>query len=276
MKFNKTQSLLFLSYIATRRFAYSTLGAIDCKILKQANPISILTYHSVASDGWRFSIDLKTMKQQISYLKSNYQFISLKTVKAYIDGKITLTTPSIVLTFDDGHKNILQLKDFLKEQNIQPALFLLADAKNVNASEIGIKSSYLNKKEIKSLILNGWEIGCHSNTHADFSKLSPSQLKKEIILAKKNLEKSLGRKINYFAYPKGKYSKEMLRYVSQAKYSLGLTMEDGFIKEKINPLIIPRIGIDRTHSFSEFKSAFSPSTIRVRKIIKSTFVRRYL
>ena len=269
-------SQLFIAFTKLRRVVYQALGFLDKRILKQTSLITVLSYHSVSEDDWRFSIDLKTMKKQINYLKKNYQFISLGTLENFIKGGVEINSPSIVLTFDDGYKDILRLKKFLNINNIKPVLFLISDTQNVNLAEVGKKNSYLNKKEIKSLISAGWEIGCHSGTHANLSQLSPTQLNKEIVLAKKDLEKSLNIDINYFAYPRGKYSKKVLECVKKAKYGLGLTMDDGFIKEKINPLTIPRVGIDRTHSFSEFKSAISPSTIRVRKLIKSTFIGRYL
>lgn len=273
---NYIKSLPLLAFTGARRLIYRSLGFVDARILKHANPVSVLTYHSVSNDGWRFSIDLKTLKKQIAFLKKNYQFITLKTLEKYINGQIKITKPSVVLTFDDGYSDVLLLKDYLKKQNIMPVLFLISDTKNVNVSEIGRRSRYLSKREIKGLMGAGWEIGCHSNTHADLSKLSAKELREEIVTAKKNLEKSLGIPIKYFAYPKGKYSKKAIAYVKAAKYKLGLTMDDGIIKENINVFTVPRIGIDRTHTFSEFKSAFSPANIKLRKIIKSTFIGRYL
>jgi len=216
------------------------------------------------------------MKKQIAYLKKNYHIIDLATVEKIVSGKRFVNKPSIVLTFDDGYKDIMQLRYFLKKQNIKPALFLIADTQNVNTAEIGKEHTYLNKNDIKSLIADGWEVGCHSNTHANLSGLSEKELYKEIVVSKKTLEESFGIKINYFAYPRGKYSKTVLKYVKKAKYKLGLTMDDNLIDKNINPLVIPRIGIDRTHTFSEFKSAFSPSTVGARMLLKNTFIGRYI
>lgn len=276
MKLTKFSLLHFLIISGIRRSIYNVLGFADKKVLKQANLISILAYHSVADDDWKYSINLKTIKKQINYLKKNYQFISLKTLEKFINGQAEINTPSIILTFDDGYKDVLSLKDFFSKNNIKPAIFVLADSQHVNNKEIGHQSTFLSKTEIKSLIKQGWEIGCHSSTHADLASLNTKQLMQEIVIAKQSLEKSLGVKINYFAYPKGKYSKNVLRVVKNAKYRLGLTMDDGFIKPGNNPLTIPRIGIDRTHSFAEFQSTFSVSVIRIRKVIKNTFVGRYL
>lgn len=270
------KSVLFQALIKARKLAYRVLSFVDKRILKQTNLVSILAYHSISHADWRFSIDLNTMKRQIRYLKKNYQFITLSDVEKYIKGETKITKPSIVLTFDDGYKDILQIRNFLNKQNIKPTLFLLSDTKNANIEEIGRKMLYLSNHEIKGLIANGWEIGCHSSTHSNLSEISDSKLKDELITSKRTLEDKLGIEINYFAYPRGKYSKKVLKYAKEAKYSLGLTMDDGFIKENINPLTIPRIGIDKTHTFSEFKSAFSPSVIKARMLIKSTFIGKYL
>jgi len=267
--------LLFL-FLMTRRSSYVSFGFFDKLAKRKRSKLIILVYHGVGNDKWKFSVDTKTFKKQINYLKKDYDFVNLKTAEEFVNGKKKLSKQSVVLTFDDGYKDILKLKHFLKKQNIKPALFLITDTKNVNLNEIKNKKPFLSKPEIKTLVSWGWEIGSHSNTHANLSELSAKELQDEISLSKKKLEKELGIPIRYFAYPRGKYTKNVLKYVKKAKYNLALTMDDGFINKAINPLTVPRIGIDRTHSFSEFKSSFSPSNILLRKFIKQTFVGRYL
>ncbi len=272
----RLKSLFSIPFVLARRVIYPAFGLIDRIIQRKTNLISILAYHSIAADNWKFSIDLNTMKKQIAYLKKNYQFISLADVEKIIKGDKVITQPSIVLTFDDGYKDVLQIKSYLRKLNIKPALFLINDTRNVNTAEIGKNKTYLNTREIKGLIADGWEIGCHSNTHANLSKLTPTHLQQEIVIAKKSIEKSLGIKVNYFAYPRGKYSNQVLNFIKKANYKMALTMDDGFINKNTNPLLIPRIGVDRSHTFPEFKSAFSPSNILARRFIKNTFIGRYI
>lgn len=263
-------------FLYARKMTYTNLGFLDRKILRAKNPIVILSYHSVATDTWRFSVNEQTIKKQITYLKKNFDIISLKTLVAYLQGKHAITKPSVVLTFDDGYKDIVKLKPFFKEQKITPTLFVLSNPKNPNLKEMGTKREFLTIKDIQSLKKEGWEIGSHSATHANLTTISRQQLEEEVVGSKRELEDKLGFPINYFAYPRGKYNKNVVRLVKKAKYLLGLTMDDGIITIHNNFLTLPRVGIDRTHSFEEFTTTFSPSVVRLRGFIKRSPAGKYL
>lgn len=259
-----------------RQITYSLLGSIDHSLLRKQNTVFVLSYHSVATDDWKFSVNATVLKKQLTFLKKHFDIISLETLEQYIQGKTDITKPSVVLTFDDGYKDILTMKDFFKKQNIKPALFVLANTKNPNWTELGNKRPFLTKREILSLHKAGWEIGCHSATHANLATVSTKELQEEIIIAKKALENDLGIRIKYFAYPRGKYNADVLHYVKKAKFTMALTMDDGFIKPHIDLLTIPRVGVDRTHTFNEFTNAFSPSVVLLRKAVKNSPLGRYL
>lgn len=271
-----SRQVILTALTTARQATYALLSAFDRTILKKQNNIVVLSYHSVAKDNWRFSVDSSVLKKQITYLQKNFDIISLKTLHEYIQGKTEITKPSVVLTFDDGYKDILTMREFFKKKNITPSLFLLSNTKKPNVKEMGTKRPFLTKREILSLHKSGWEIGCHSATHANLATLTDKQLQEETVNAKKALESNLGIKIDYFAYPRGKYNDRVLTFIKKAKYKMALTMDDGFIKPHIDLLRVPRVGVDRTHTFKEFTSAFSPSVVRVRKIVKESPVGRYL
>jgi peptidoglycan/xylan/chitin deacetylase (PgdA/CDA1 family) len=271
-----SKQILISAITTARQATYALLSTFDRTVLKKQNKIVILSYHSVAKDTWRFSVDPSVLKKQITYLQKNFDIISLQTVHAYIQGKVEITKPSVVLTFDDGYKDILTMRDFFKKNNIKPALFLLANTKTPNWKELGTKRPFLTKREILSLHKSGWEIGCHSGTHANLATLTDKEIQQETVSAKKALETHLGIKIEYFAYPRGKYNSRVLNFIKKAKYKMALTMDDGFITTKTDLLRVPRVGVDRTHSFKEFTATFSPSVVRVRKLVKDSPVGRYL
>ena len=45
-------------------------------------------------------------------------------------------------------------------------------------------------------------------------------------------------------------------------------MNDGMISKNSDPLLLPRVGVDASHSFNEFKMLFSPSVIWFRSLLK--------
>ena len=154
----------------------------------------------------------------------------------------------------------------------KPTVFLLSSPRDANRNELNNALRLLTAPQIKKLISMGWEIGCHTATHPNVFKLSPSQLGSEIINSKIQLEKQLGLIINYFAYPKGRYTPSAVKAVEQAGYKLALTMDDSYVNSDTDPLKIPRIGVDGTHSFSEFKVLPTSGSRLIRKLLKSLYV----
>lgn len=238
------------------------------KILHRNPGIFILCYHSISDDAWRYGVSKEVFQKQINYLLRHYSVINLDDLALYLQGKKELKAPAFVITFDDGYQDILGVRDFIKQLNIKPALFVLSDRKAANRKELGTKRPFLSTEQISSLKKDGWVIGCHSATHAYFKDMSLERLDREIVTSKKSLEKELGFPIRYFAYPKGVYTQDVLDTLERAKYTMALTMDDNTLNVKSNALMIPRIGVDRTHTFAEFKAIFFLSAIFFRKLVK--------
>ncbi|MBI2008652.1 polysaccharide deacetylase family protein [Candidatus Amesbacteria bacterium] len=254
-------------YITIRRLVYITSGLLD-QMLGRKNLVTILCYHDIANDGWRFGVSLKTFQQQINFLHKNYSFITSKELEEFLAGKHKISQPSVLLTFDDGYAGIFQTKDFLRSLNIKPVVFVLS-GKKINYPELGGVKKLLTTSQMLKLSRLGWTIGSHSSTHANFGKLSPSQIKNEISGSKSILEKTLKLKINHFAYPKGRYSNRILDAVKASGYKMAFSMNSGQIDHFTNPFLLPRVGVDRTHSFSEFISLLLPSCISIKKYLNS-------
>jgi peptidoglycan/xylan/chitin deacetylase (PgdA/CDA1 family) len=256
-------------YLQIRKLAYITLGAIDNLLGRKPPLITILCYHSINNKGWDFSVRSEEFEKQINYLSEKFDFITLNDLNLFLKSKKNITKPSLIINFDDGYRDILSINNFLKMKGVKPTVFIISDRKRASRKELDTNLEFLNDKEITSLQNSGWEIGCHTKTHADMANLGNTQIKEEIVDSKKDLEKNLKIKIRYIAYPKGLYNQRILKAVESAKYSLGLTMDDGKITKDSNPLTIPRIGVDGTHSFNEFKTLFLPSVSFLRSTLKS-------
>ncbi|HYK08163.1 MAG TPA: polysaccharide deacetylase family protein [Candidatus Eisenbacteria bacterium] len=233
------------------------------------NPkIFILCYHSISDDSWRFGVSLSTLEKQIKFLSSKYSAITLQDVESVIKGKRRITQPSFVITFDDGYKEVLLIRNLMKKLGITPTLFMLSDTKNPDYKELDTKREFLTPKDMQLLLSDGWNIGSHGATHTDFWNMSSHEIEKEIIGSRKQLQKVCNRAVSYFAYPKGRYTKNIVDTVKKAGYQAAFSMDDGKIDSQTNLFTIPRVGVDRTHTFAEFQFLFSPSVIAFRKFIK--------
>lgn len=268
------ETILKTIIVYRRRMIYLALGKLD-QTLHLKPELIILCYHSFDSDNWFYGVDQESLEEQISLLLKNYTPITLGEVQKIIEGVRIIDKPSFVVTIDDGYADVYKTKDFFKKVGIKPTLFMLADTDHANRKELENNKKFLTKEQVQELIKEGWRIGSHSLTHSDFYKLSQRQIYNEVIQSKKILEKKFGLKIDFFAYPKGRYTTQILAALMRAGYTLGLSMDDGFITENTHPLKVPRIGINRTHSLAEFASLYSPSNIRLRNLIKQSGLAKY-
>ena len=127
-----------------------------------------------------------------------------------------------------------------------------------------------------TLVLIGLQGECDGNannetveSHADFSNLSADKLEAEILDSKKILEKKLGVKIEYFAYPKGAYNQAVIDTVKKAGYKMAFTMDDSQIITTTDKLKIPRVGVDKTHK-NNFENIYSVGSVIFRQAVKAS------
>ncbi len=252
-----------------RRFVYGTLGCIDIVLRRAPHTVVIFCFHSIAKDEWRFSIDRAVFIREIESLLETRKPVTLEEVHEHILGKKKIEEPSFVVCFDDGYQDILSVAGYLKERNIQPALFVLSHPAEANTQELGTNRPLLTTADILHLRKEGWIIGSHGATHSDLFALGSTELSIEIGDSKKYLEQVLGVPVDYFAYPRGRYTKEVLRLVEKAGYVMALSMDDGRIDSSTSLLVVPRVGVDRTHALSEFRVLASPLVISFRQVVKS-------
>lgn len=256
-----------------RRGIYRTLSFFAPLFPQGKNRVTVLCYHSISSSApgaWKFGVSQQDFEEQMeALLQKGYRFLSLGELEEKMKTGQMSDERSFILTFDDGYRDILSVREFLKERGIRPALFVLAEPAQADRNEAASEHQFLSRDEILLLANDGWEIGCHSATHADFSALDTKGERREIGEAKTRLERELGIPIRYFAYPKGWYSEALKVRVKDAGFTLALSMDDGFLSAKTDRFAIPRVGIDRTHTLKEFPYLFTTTAILFRRAVKN-------
>lgn len=206
----------------------------------------VLTYHSLSRSTSSYTVRPSTFRKQMLSLKSNYDFISLDEL---VSGYERHTVPSgVALTFDDGYQNILPLIPFLREQGIPVTIFVLSLPDRANRTELDNREKLLTKKQLRYLLAQGVTIGCHSATHPNIKTLNFDQIYKEITIAKNILEQTLDAQVDYFAYPKGLYTTDVIQAVKYADYRAGFAINNDLVTSKSNQWLLPRIIIDASYT----------------------------
>lgn len=218
----------------------------------------VICYHSISDSDWRFSTSVRDFEKQIKYVTKNFPVISTDELMAGKKG--------VVISFDDGYRDVFQNAfPILKKYNATATLYTISDLDNPNRSELKNDLKLMTLNELKTLQNAGWEIGSHTTTHSDLFALSDKELVREISDSKKSLEKNLGVKIKYFAYPRGKYNSKVIETVNKSGYDAAFTVDSGLLNLK-NKMLITRIPIEGNMSMDQFSALLTYPGLIVENI----------
>ena len=214
--------------------------------------IPILMYHSVELmpkstvmrslhvPKSRFALQMKMLNIL------GYQGLSMSQLTPYLEGK--KKGKVVGLTFDDGYQNnLFNAAPILKKYNYSATCYIVSQRiglSNIWDSDKGItQRPLMNEKEIQKWIDMGMDIGAHTLTHADLTKINVNQIEKEINGCKASLEKLFEIPINDFCYPYGRFNKEVVSLVKNAGFISATTMARGRAEKKTNKFELPRIPV---------------------------------
>lgn len=197
----------------------------------KSNTSGILVYHRVENKlvlGSTWTTE-KRFRKQIEYLhKSGYKCVDLEKKTSNSEAG------EYALTFDDAllclYKHAVPV---LREYSI-PAMFFVVSNFIGKISEWDVyKQPHMGKAELSELLSNGFEIGSHTATHPDLTRLSPRDIKRELITSKKSLEDMFGVEINYLSYPFGRFNSTVQQIAGECGYKGALTINHP-LKETID------------------------------------------
>ena len=189
------------------------------EIFKVLNPskrnqkeVRIILYHSIAFDNRFMEINVKPdlFERQLIYLQDNsYDIISLEEFYEYYSEKKPLKKKSVVITFDDGFKNIYEnAYPILKKIGMKAGLFLPCNFMNRNDLSLWSKNrcflAPLTWDEVNAM-KDVFDIGSHSITHRNLTLFTDAQLEKEVKDSKRIINEKTGSTVDFFAYPYGFY-----------------------------------------------------------------------
>jgi peptidoglycan/xylan/chitin deacetylase (PgdA/CDA1 family) len=154
----------------------------------------------------RYILPLETFREQMQWLhESHIRGLNVTEALQYPNGA------SVCLTFDDGcETDLIAAVPVLREFGFHATFY-------VTAGFLGT-TGYLTQEQLRALDASGFEVGCHSMTHAYLSDISGPELKREIVDAKIRIEQILGHEIAHYSCPGGRYDGRTLEQARAAGF----------------------------------------------------------
>lgn len=169
-----------------------------------------------------------------------------------------LTSPpavkSLVVTFDDAHRSVLDLaKPILDDLGIPATVYVPTDFPDTDRlmawagydvwaeTEHADELRCLRWDELRAMAGEGWEIGSHTCSHPKLTQLDDESLERELTRSKEICEREIGRPCVSIAYPYGDCDDRVVDATRRAGYGLGLTVPTRSVAAF--PLLWPRVAV---------------------------------
>ncbi|MCL2888550.1 MAG: polysaccharide deacetylase family protein [Elusimicrobia bacterium] len=235
---------------------------------KRKDGLVILLYHHIGappakSKYKRTWVKPKNFVRQLDWLSANrYTLINFDGLLKIMAGKAQFPQKPVIITFDDGYKDVYQNAfPALKEKKMKAAVLPVQEAVGKynfwQDPESEAWTDIMTEEQLKEILKSGvFSYGSHGLTHKNLAKLPPETAEYEIRESRARLENTFGAPCAVFAYPYGGGADDdkINSFISAAGYKISISSEQG-----VNPLPLntakplKRIRINRCTDMLQFK-----------------------
>jgi peptidoglycan/xylan/chitin deacetylase (PgdA/CDA1 family) len=189
-----------------------------------SNQVPVLMYHHVqalpteqqGTVDWGLSINPTDFAQQLNWLKQQgYRSVSMSDLASN-----RLPAKPIVLTFDDGYADFYTTAwPLLRQYGFSATLYVITNRLD--------QTGFLTSNQLITLAAGEVEIGSHSVSHPNMSKLSSEKLADELVESRATLRRLTAQSVTSFCYPSGQYSDATVAAAEVAGYRTAVTTQEG-------------------------------------------------
>lgn len=169
----------------------------------------------------------------------------------------------VTTSWDDGHKLDLRLAKLLKKYNLHGTFYVCPEHREFKKSDLLFETDIL-------LLSRDFEIGAHTITHLDLTKIPLKKAGEEINESKEYLEKLLNKKIYAFCYPYGEYNYNIKNLVKSSGFILARTTKRFEHTLGNDAFSLPTTFHTYNHFINDIRHILKFSKLRLNKLFKYT------
>ena len=168
--------------------------------------------------------------------RHSYQAVTLARVVAAWHAHARLPRRPVVLSFDDGY-----LGDY---RTVLPLLrrWRWPGVLDLTLSSFRTRGG-LTHRQVRALLRAGWELAAHTISHIDLTTVHGRRLRREVDGCRRILQREFGVPVTDFAYPSGRYDRQVVRAVRAAGYRAAVTTAPGLATHR-HPFKLRRLRVD--------------------------------
>jgi peptidoglycan/xylan/chitin deacetylase (PgdA/CDA1 family) len=182
----------------------------------------VLMYHRLTGRTGEhpFSLAVTRFRGQLAMLRRlGYRSLSPVTLADAVRRGQPLPPHSLVITFDDGYADTLTVAlPLLKEFGFTATCYLVAGAVG-GRSDWTDPAPLMDWEGARAWLAAGMEIGSHSVSHPDLTRLDDAQVREEVAGSRRRIEDRLGVAAASFAYPFNRVDPRVMDAVAAAGYA---------------------------------------------------------
>lgn len=216
----------------------------DAATILQRPEVPILCYHQLrdwtATDSKRakdYIVPLNNFREQMKLLAdSGYHTILPDQLYDYLTKGTQLPSKPVMLTFDDNKEDHFTIaREEMKKYNFKGVFFIMTVSLN--------RPHYMSAEQIKQLYDEGNVIASHTWDHGNVKTYKEEDWEKQIDKPAAQLEKIIGKKADYFAYPFGLWDRNAIEKIKQkgykAAFQLSAKRDEEYPLFTIRRMIVP-------------------------------------
>ncbi len=280
----------FLRELAAGLLRFSGLPWLIRHTVARRN-VTIILYHDPSPE---------VFEAHMEYLSRRYHFVGMNDLADAIESGDWSRLPrrSLVVTFDDGHRNNYRLLPIFRRYGVRPTIYLVSRVIGTDRhywfQHDGVHSWSLmrltNARRLRALeeqfdftptreypgdrhalsiaeieeMKDAVDFQPHTCFHPVLPSCEEDESRREIIESKNDLDKLLGRPCRSFSYPNGDYGEREIRIAREAGFACARTIDVGWNGPGCDPFRLRITGVTDDASINILASQLSGVTMYFR------------
>jgi len=235
---------------------------------RQQSTLPLLAFHSLDSHPSPISFPPELFQRGLERLHgAGYRSITVGAAAGFLRERRPWPDGTLALSFDDGYLSVFE-RGFpvLAKLGYAATVFLTAGIGHAHGLPPMQGRPRLRWDQVRLMHKAGIEIGVHTMTHPDLTRLDESQIEAETAGSRAAIEDAIGARVTSFSYPFG-FHNALARGIVRRHFDCACSGDLGLLTPESDPYALERLEMHyfrNPSTFNLLSGPLLPGYIRLR------------